>query len=61
MEVPDQPAWYPLPGTAPRVLNPGADTLGLVRPLPSEVTGPRLLKLAMLLPESRAATSTELV
>jgi hypothetical protein len=31
-----------------RVLVPGAQISGLIRPLPSAVTGPRLLKPAML-------------
>jgi hypothetical protein len=33
---------------AERVLVPGALMSGLIRPLPSLVTGPRLLKLAMV-------------
>src|ERR1035437_3765827 len=60
MDVPDQPEPYPFVGTAPRIFTPGAERSGLVRRLPSTVTGPRLLKLAILLPESRAPTSTEL-
>src|ERR1017187_6394913 len=42
------------------MFTPGADKSGLVRLLPSAMTGPRLLKPAMLLEESRAPTSTEL-
>ncbi len=39
---------YPPPRWLERTLNPGALTSGLSRPEPSTVTGPRLLKLAMV-------------
>ena len=41
------------------MLTPGAEMLGLSRLLPSIVTGPRLLKLAMLSPLSVAPTEKE--
>ena len=41
------------------MLTPGADTSGLSRLLPSTVTGPRLLKPAMLSPLSVAPTEKE--
>ena len=44
---------------APRIYSPGATNSGLSRLLLSTVTGPRLLKGAMLLYESVAPTLTE--
>jgi hypothetical protein len=39
---------YPVPGMQERTLTPGPEMFGLRRLLPSIVTGPRLLKLAMV-------------
>jgi hypothetical protein len=47
MLVPLIPPYQP-PGTLELIQLPGAETSGFIRPLPSTVTGPRLLKLDMV-------------
>jgi hypothetical protein len=58
MDVPSMLTyWLSLPFQAERTVVPGAVISGLIRLLPSLVTGPRLLKLAMVsVPLTKAPT-----
>jgi hypothetical protein len=59
IDVPESDA-YPPPGTDDRVLVPGAAMSGFVRPLPSSVTGPRLLNEAIDVVPVVSAPTTQL-